>query len=108
MDLATQRSLQFHDTAIVEVAVMALLKENINVDFREELDKKVVVLTVEPLDKPGRIFLRRSCRSSDQEKIALGSYSVLVWREGSYKKHSGYLGDARKAKDNGESPKLYW
>jgi hypothetical protein len=47
-DVAIQYLLQFHDTAIVEISVMALLKEDIDVDFERELDRKAVVLTVEP------------------------------------------------------------
>jgi hypothetical protein len=49
-DIAVQDLLQFHDVAVVEIAVMALLKEDIEVDFRQDLEKKAVVLTVEPRD----------------------------------------------------------
>jgi hypothetical protein len=47
-DVAVQHILQFHDTAIVEIAVMALLKEDIEVDFERDLEKKAVILTLEP------------------------------------------------------------
>lgn len=47
-DLAVQHLLQFYDTSIVEIAVMALLKEDIEVDFQRDLEKKAVVLTLEP------------------------------------------------------------
>ena len=47
-DVAVQHLLQFHDTSIVEIAVMALLKEDIEVDFQHDLEKKAVVLTLEP------------------------------------------------------------
>ncbi|RDB17455.1 hypothetical protein Hypma_001640 [Hypsizygus marmoreus] len=46
-DIAIQHLLQFHDTAIVEIAVSALIKEDINVDFATELERKAVVFTVE-------------------------------------------------------------
>jgi hypothetical protein len=46
-DIATQHLLQFYDTSIVEIAVMALLKQDIYVDFRNELERKAVVLTLE-------------------------------------------------------------
>jgi len=47
-DVAIQYLLQFHDVGIVETSVMALLKEDIDVDFERELQRKAVVLTVEP------------------------------------------------------------
>ena len=47
-DVAVQHLLQFFDTAIVEIAVMALLREDIEVDFQRDLEDKAVVLTLEP------------------------------------------------------------
>jgi hypothetical protein len=47
-DVAVQDILQFHDAEIVEIAVTALLKEDIEVDFQRDLEKKAVVLTLEP------------------------------------------------------------
>jgi hypothetical protein len=47
-DIAVQHILQFYDTSIVEIAVMALLKEDIDVDIQRDLEKKAVVLTLEP------------------------------------------------------------
>lgn len=47
-DVAVQHLLQFYDTSIVEIAVMALLKEDIEVDFESALENKAVVLTLEP------------------------------------------------------------
>lgn len=47
-DIAVQHLLQFYDTAIVEIAVTALLKEDIEVDLQSALEKKAVVLTLEP------------------------------------------------------------
>ena len=47
-DVAIQHLLQFHDVSFVEVAVAALLKEDIDVDIELGLEKKAVVLTLEP------------------------------------------------------------
>ena len=47
-DVAVQHLLQFYDISFVEIAVMALLKEDIEVDFQRDLEKKAVVLTLEP------------------------------------------------------------
>ena len=47
-DVAIQHLLQFHDASFVEVAVAALLKEDIDVDIELGLEKKAVVLTLEP------------------------------------------------------------
>ena len=46
-DVAVQHLLQFYDTSFVEIAIMALLKEDIEVDFQCELENKAVVLTLE-------------------------------------------------------------
>ncbi|THH04589.1 hypothetical protein EW146_g10138 [Bondarzewia mesenterica] len=46
-DAAVGYLLQFHDTAIVEIAISALLKENIDTDFRRELDSKAIVISIE-------------------------------------------------------------
>ena len=47
-DVAVQHLLQYYDTSIVEIAVRALLKEDIEIDFQHDLEKKAVVLTLEP------------------------------------------------------------
>lgn len=47
-DVAVQHLLQSYDASIVEIAITALLKEDIEVDFERDLEKKAVVLTLEP------------------------------------------------------------
>jgi len=47
MDSAVNYLLQYHDTSLVEIAVMALMKENIDVDFAAALMNKAVVMTVQ-------------------------------------------------------------
>ncbi|KAF8156046.1 hypothetical protein B0H34DRAFT_799114 [Crassisporium funariophilum] len=48
MDHAVQYLMQFHEASLVEIAVAALWKEDVNCDMRKDFETKAVVLTIEP------------------------------------------------------------
>lgn len=50
MDAAVKYLLRSHDTAVVDMVVRALIKENVNVNFVQGLDRKAVELNIEQLE----------------------------------------------------------
>lgn len=78
MDEAVKYLLRVHDVAIVDIAVGALLKNDVNVDFRREFERQAVFLTIEQRENEETMADAHAAGHTPTIKITEDVCTVLI------------------------------
>lgn len=78
MDDAVKYMLRVHDVAVVEIAVETLLREDLNVDFKEGFEKKAVTIGIEQRDGEMSIADAHAAGRVPPIQISRGMHTVLI------------------------------